>query len=133
MLLSDNYILSKNYKNLFQLVEKQDVICVVQPYLNEECDREVLVRASKENNLITVGTIGIEYFRVKTKEDFEKMCVKYNLSFIQPKDFYLVIDFENDIWECKTLEQAKQETSRYSSSGKVNVYEVRQLNQEEYE
>ena len=101
MLLSDNYILSKNYKNLFQLVEKQDVICVVQPYLNEECDREVLVRASKENNLITVGTIGIEYFRVKTKEDFEKMCVKYNLSFIQPKDFYLVIDFENDIGNVK--------------------------------
>lgn len=87
MLLSDNYIFSKNYQNLFQLVEKQDVICVIQPYLADGCDREVLVRASKENNLITVGTIGIEYFRSKTKEDFEKMCIKYNLSFIQPNNF----------------------------------------------
>lgn len=124
---------SQDWKTLYSLVKEQDVICIVQPYLDEDSDREVIVRASynEQGDFVEVGTLGVSYFMAKSLEKFEQMCKKYNLSYLKPNNTYLVIDFENDIWQCETLEQAKKEANRYNSAGLVDVYEARRL--EEYE
>lgn len=81
-----HYKSSQNYKTLYSLIKEQDVICIVQPYLDENSEREVIVRASynEQGDLVEVGTLGMSYFMVKSLEEFEKMCQKYNLCYLEP-------------------------------------------------
>lgn len=84
-----HYKNSQNYKALYSLIKEQDVICIVQPYLDEDSEREVIVRASynEQGDLVEVGTLGMSYFMVKSLEEFEKMCQKYNLCYLEPNEY----------------------------------------------
>lgn len=84
-----HYKSSQNYKELYSLVKKQDVICIVQPYLDEASEREVIVRANydEQGDFVEVGTLGMSYFMAKSLEEFEQMCKKYNLCYLEPNEY----------------------------------------------
>lgn len=86
--LDFDYITSKDYEKLFQLVQKQRVICIVT-YTNnikDICASSILTTEDRIS-ISCRGTGYIEAFPYDgktTKEDFLKQCEDYKLEFIDP-------------------------------------------------
>ncbi len=80
--------LSQDYELLFELMQTQRVICLVD---NNECTDICATRAVQDNGYFSIGARGIEYigafeFKDKSaKEDFIDQCKKSNIRFIEPK------------------------------------------------
>lgn len=131
--LSVQYNAARNYSTLYSIVQKQPVICIINIKENtdekmgdEHCQRkEILVTAHVENERIKVGTIGIEYFSAKNFEDFERLCQKYELSYIRPIDCYVIETFTNYTTSFDTLEEALKYKA---DDNTVIVYEARIVN-----
>lgn len=99
-----HYKSSQNYKTLYSLIKEQDVICIVQPYLDENSEREVIVRANynEQGDFVEVGTLGMSYFMAKSLEEFEQMCKKYNLCYLEPNEY---VSEDNTSSEDDTIKQ----------------------------
>lgn len=124
--LSVQYNAARNYSTLYSIVQKQPVICIIKQMGDEHCQpKEILVTAHIENERIKVGTIGIEYFSAKNFEDFERLCQKYELSYIRPIDCYVIETFTNYTTSFDTLEEALKYKA---DDNTVIVYEARIVN-----
>lgn len=94
--LDFDYITSKDYEKLFQLVQKQRVICIATYTDNIGKDNSILLKdicassvLTKEDR-ISIGCRGTGYIEAfpydgkTTKEDFLKQCEDYKLEYIDP-------------------------------------------------
>lgn len=86
--LSVRYGATRNYSALYELAQLQSVICIIKHYAVEGRAKEVVVKASAECGTVKVGTVGIEYFSADSIEEFERLCQKYDLSYIMPNEAY---------------------------------------------
>jgi tetrahydromethanopterin S-methyltransferase subunit F len=94
--LNFNYKTSKDYEKLFQLVQKQRVICIVTYVEKIGKYSEIILRdicasgtlSTKENIRIGSRDIGFveafSYEHKTIKEDFFEQCKHYKLEFIDP-------------------------------------------------
>lgn len=80
--------LSQDYELLFELMQKQRIVCFIK---NKEGLEEICATGRKFNkDYISIGTRGIEYISafdykdLTPKEDFLKQCKEYQLKFLIP-------------------------------------------------
>lgn len=80
--MSENhrYKTSKDYEHLFDLMQKTEVVCIVD-YLSCRDIASTLL----SGKMFSVSARGISYISAFTKEQFIGQCAQYNLEYIKPE------------------------------------------------
>lgn len=81
--------LSQDYELLFELMQKERIICFVDNAIGMQdiCATMPMI----DNSYYRIGARGIEYIgafdykELSAKEDFLKQCKEFNLKFLNPK------------------------------------------------
>ena len=82
-----NYKTSKDYERLYELVKKQQVVCFVKPFDDEDKNIQILCSNPPyggDTRYLQIETLGVCYIYEKDKASFIKSCNKYNLEYVYP-------------------------------------------------
>jgi hypothetical protein len=79
------YTTSKDYKLLFELMQKTSVICIIDYDFSDltEPSRDIAKTAYKDGDY-QIGARGISYLWAETKDEFVRYCERQNVEFIPP-------------------------------------------------
>ena len=75
------YILSNNYKKLWELIKNGYLI----PAWIEKSEQKRIVQVSFNDGYYYIGTIGVGYCGEQNENGFFVVCKSYNLHYIEPK------------------------------------------------
>ena len=79
------YKTSKDYKKLFELAQKQSIVCICN--YSKNC-RDVAHTLAERDNTLSVSARGTSYITGFGLDDFVEQCEKYELEWIIPNKEY---------------------------------------------